>query len=134
MTVHSTNLRFNMEKETQRRAWEYLQGMDRRQFKSYSQVISAALVEYFERHNRMKDDPFLETREREERFIDQIVTAVESALTKALPVFLAGCAAGLSRSMPPAVETGSTAPPPAKEEDKQAETSEADIDWDFLNG
>ena len=55
MRVHSTNLRFNTEKETQRRAWEYLQGMDKRQFKSYNQVISSALVEYFERQNRQKD-------------------------------------------------------------------------------
>mgnify|MGYP007101861595 CR=1 FL=1 len=134
MTVHTTNLRFNMEKETQRRAWEYLQGMDKRQFKSYSQVISAALVEYFERHNRLKNDPFLETREREERFVDQIVAAVESALTKALPVFLAGCAAGLSRSMPPSAEAQSPAPQTAKEVVNQQETSEADIDWEFLNG
>ena len=134
MTVHSTNLRFNTEKETQRRAWEYLQGMDKQQFKSYSQVISAALVEYFERQNRLKDDPFLETREREERFVDQIVASVESALDKALPVFLAGCAAGLSRSMLPATKEVSTAPPAVKEEAKQPETSEADIDWDFLNG
>ena len=134
MSVHSTNLRFNTEKEMQRRAWEYLQGMDKRQFKSYSQVISAALVEYFERQNRLKDDPFLETREREERFVDQIVAAVESALTKAMPVFLAGCAAGLSRSIPPATEAVNTAPPVVKEAAKQPETSEADIDWDFLNG
>ena len=134
MTVHSTNLRFNMEKETQRRAWEFLQEMDRRQFKSYSQVISVALVEYFERHNRLRDDPFLETREREERFVDQIVAAVESALTKALPVFLAGCAAGLSRSIPPAAEAVSTVSPPVKDEAKKPETSEADIDWEFLNG
>lgn len=133
MTVHTTNLRFNTEKETQRRAWEYLQGMDRRQFKSYSQVISAALVEYFERHNRLRDDPFLETREREERFVEQIVSSVESALTKALPVFLAGCAAGLSRSMPPASEAVKTLSPAVKEEAKQPETSEADIDWEFLN-
>ena len=134
MSVHSTNLRFNTEMETQRRAWEYLQGMDKRQFKSYSQVISAALVEYFERQNRLKDDPFLETREREERFVERIVAAVECALTKALPVFLAGCAAGLSRSIPPSAEAVNTAPPPVKEAAKQPETSEADIDWDFLNG
>ena len=51
MTVHSTNLRFNTEKETQRRAWEYLQGMDKQKFKSYSQVIAVALVEYFERQS-----------------------------------------------------------------------------------
>ena len=133
MTIHSTNLRFNTEKETQRRAWEYLQGMDKSQFKSYSQVISAALVEYFERHNRLKDDPFLETREREDRFVEQIVSAVEGALTKALPVFLAGCAAGLSRSMPPSSGTASPATPLVKEETNQPETSEADIDWEFLN-
>ena len=134
MTVHTTNLRFNTEKETQRRAWEYLQGMDRRQFKSYSQVIATALVEYFERQNRLRDDPFLETREREERFVDQIVAAVESALTQALPVYLAGCAAGLLRSVPPATEAMKTVSPAVKENAKQPETSEADIDWDFLNG
>lgn len=134
MTIHTTNLRFNTEKETQCRAWEYLQGMDKRKFKSYSQVISAALVEYFERQNRLKNDPFLETREREERFVEQIIASVESALTKALPVFLAGCAAGLSRSMLPATEAGSTTSSPVQETDKQPETSEADIDWDFLNG
>ena len=134
MSVHSTNLRFNTEKEMQRRAWEYLQGMDKRQFKSYSQVISTALVEYFERQNRLKDDPFLETREREERFVERIVASVESALDKALPVFLAGCVAGLSRSIPPSAEAVNTAPPVVKEEAKQPETSEADIDWDFLNG
>ena len=134
MSVHSTNLRFNTEKETQRRAWEYLQGMDKQRFKSYSQVISTALVEYFERQNRLKDDPFLETREREDRFVEQIVAAVESALAKALPVFLAGCAAGLSRSMPPATDVIDAAPPALKEVAKQLETSEADIDWVFLNG
>lgn len=134
MSIHSTNLRFNTEKETQRQAWEYLQGMDKRQFKSYSQVISTALVEYFERQNRLKDDPFLETREREERFVDQIVAAVESAMTKTLPVFLAGCAAGLSRSVSSSTESVNTALSAVDEAAKKPETSEADIDWDFLNG
>ena len=134
MSVHTTNLRFNTAKETQRRAWEYLQGMDKQRFKSYSQVISTALVEYFERQSKLRDDPFLETREREDRFVEQIVAAVESALTKALPVFLAGCAAGLSRSIPASAEAINTALPAVDEAAKKPETSEADIDWDFLNG
>ena len=41
--IRNTNLRFNLDKEQQRRAWEYLQTMDRQDFKSYSQVISLAL-------------------------------------------------------------------------------------------
>ena len=50
--IRNTNLRFNLGKEQQRRAWEYLQTMDRQDFKSYSQVISLALVDYFDRYLR----------------------------------------------------------------------------------
>ena len=41
--IRNTNLRFNLDKEQQRRAWKYLQTMDRQDFKSYSQVISLSL-------------------------------------------------------------------------------------------
>ena len=46
--IRSTNLRFNLEKDTQKRAWQYLQNMDKQQFKSYSNVIAVALVDYFQ--------------------------------------------------------------------------------------
>ena len=57
--IRNTNLRFNLDKEQQRRAWEYLQTMDRQDFKSYSQVISLALVDYFDRYYRTQADPCL---------------------------------------------------------------------------
>ena len=117
--IRSTNLRFNLEKDTQMRAWQYLQTMDKQHFKSYSNVITLALVEYFERYYRSQDDPYLETREREERFVNQIVSSVESAMEKTLPVFLAGCMAGLSQS------PRTTAPVVQQEPD-------AELDWDFL--
>ena len=59
-SIRNTNLRFNLDKEQQRRAWEYLQTMDRQDFKSYSQVISLALVDYFDRYYRTQVDPYLE--------------------------------------------------------------------------
>ena len=117
--IRSTNLRFNLEKDTQMRAWHYLQTMDKQHFKSYSNVIAVALVEYFDRYYRSQDDPYLETREREERFVNQIVSSVESAMEKTLPVFLAGCMAGLSQ-MPVAVA-------PATQQEPDVE-----LDWDFL--
>lgn len=40
--IRSTNLRFNLEKDTQKRAWQYLQNMDKQQFKSYSNVIAVS--------------------------------------------------------------------------------------------
>ena len=117
--IRSTNLRFNLEKDTQMRAWQYLQTMDKQHFKSYSNVIAVALVEYFDRYYRSQDDPYFETREREERFVNQIVSSVESAMEKTLPVFLAGCVAGLTQvpvSVPATPQQG----------------SDSDLDWDFL--
>ena len=113
--VKCTNLRFNLDKPVQRAAWECLQTMDKAQFKSYSQVIALAVVDYFDRLERSKDDPYLETREREEQFVNRIVAAVENAMTKALPVYLAG----LSKAAPVV---------PTQTPEAGAEA----IDWDFL--
>ena len=85
--IRSTNVRFNLDKEIPAQAWQYLQTMDRQEFKSYSQVIAAALVDYFDRYYKNRDDPYLETREREEQFAQQIISAVEKSMEKALPVF-----------------------------------------------
>ena len=87
--IRSTNLRFNLDKDVQNRAWQYLQTMDKKKFKSYSQIIAISLVDYFDRYYKKQDEPYLETREREERFVEQIVTAVENAMNRTLPVYLA---------------------------------------------
>ena len=76
--IRSTNVRFNLDKEIPAQAWQYLQTMDRQEFKSYSQVIAAALVDYFDRYYKSREDPYLETREREEQFVQQIVSAAVS--------------------------------------------------------
>lgn len=117
--IRSTNLRFNLEKDIQKRAWQYLQTMDKQQFKSYSSVIAIALVEYFDRYYRSLDDPYLETREREEQFVNQVLSAAESAMEKTLPVFLAGCMAGLSQVQ------HTTASVVRQEPDTE-------LDWEFL--
>ena len=117
--IRSTNLRFNLEKDTQKRAWQYLQTMDKQQFKSYSNVIAVALVEYFDRYYRSQDDPYFETREREERFVNQIISSVGSAMERTLPVFLAGCMAGLSQASHNTTSVVQQEP-------------DAELDWDFL--
>ena len=58
------------------------QGINKEEFKSYSQTIALAVTEYFKRYYQQVDDPYFETREREERFVEQIVTAVEMAIEK----------------------------------------------------
>ena len=114
--IRNTNLRFNLEKDLQRKAWEYLQTMDKQEFRSYSQVIALALVEYFDRYYRTQEDPYLETREREERFVDQI-------LEQSLPLFLSGLTAGLAPREP----QNKASLPLSKEPEPDAE-----VDWEFL--
>ena len=119
----------NMEDGLQRRAWECLETMDRNRFKSRREAVTLAVVDYFDRLERLRADPDWEASEREERFVSRIVGAVEREIARTLPAYIAGCAAAkteLSGSAAQAVE------PPAN----TAETSvpDGDIDWDFLGG
>ena len=41
--IVSTNIRFNLEKETDRTAWEYLQHRDKKQYRSYSRAVITAV-------------------------------------------------------------------------------------------
>ena len=120
--IRSTNLRFNLDKPLYEKAWTYLQNMDKTEFKSYNHAIALSVTEYFERYYKKESDPYFETREREERFIEQIVLAVEKAIEKALPSFLTACLTGIVQ---PYKQIEATEP--AKEQ-----TSD-EIDWDFLN-
>ena len=78
----STNIRFNLKNEADRKAWEYLQSMDRKKYKSYSKAVICALCEYFEREQKSANDPYLETREKEDAFLNRILQTIETGLCK----------------------------------------------------
>ena len=46
--IKDINIRFNLDKEEHKRAWDYMQTMDRSVEKSYSKVIIKSLIRYFE--------------------------------------------------------------------------------------
>lgn len=54
--IHRTVLRLNMKNPIHKKAWDYLTNMDRSVFSSYTQVISMAIVDYFDRHYHKKED------------------------------------------------------------------------------
>lgn len=118
--IRNTNLRFNLNKEKHRRAWEHLQRMDKRIFKSHSNAVIDALNDYFERYYKTQDDPYLETREREEQFVERIVTAVEASLDKTLPAYWNEHASQLT----PTTEN--------QHQSDQNATPEPNVDWGFL--
>ncbi len=119
--IRTVCLRFNLDKPLHKAAFEYLKNIDKSVFKSYTQAAALAISEYFERYFKKCDDPYFETREREERFIEQIVAAVGSAVEKALPGFMAAYLTNLAQPYQ------QTAPPTAEQEPDLSE-----IDLDFI--
>ena len=94
--IVNTNLRLNLDNAEDRRAWERLRSMDRTRYKSYSRAIVAALNDFFDRQERLVNDPYLETREKEEVFLQRVLDTVERGL----------------RSAPTRLQTVSVAPTP----------------------
>ena len=80
------NIRFSMEKEDECRAWELLHSPQVRQmFKSQNRFVIEAVNDYYDRCVAIGNDPYLETREKEDAFTERIVEAVEKKVMSNLP-------------------------------------------------
>ena len=75
--IYTTTLRLNLADEDDRRAYEHLQRMDKKQYRSYSKAIVTAINDHFERQARLASDPYLETREKEDAFLKRITETIE---------------------------------------------------------
>ena len=75
-----------MEKEDECRAWELLHSPQVRQmFKSQNRFVIEAVNAYYDRCVAIGNDPYLETREKEDAFTERIVEAVEKKVMSNLP-------------------------------------------------
>lgn len=89
--VKMTCFRFNLDNPEHAKAWGYLHDFDRDKVKSGNTAVVKAVNEYFDRMQKLSDDPYFETRQREERFVQQIVSEVGKAFIAEMPKFLASC-------------------------------------------
>ena len=87
--IINTNIRLNLCDEQDRQAWEYLQTMDRQKYKSYTKAVVAALNDYFAREYRNEEDPYLETREKEDAFLERVETAIRDGVKESVPMAMA---------------------------------------------
>ena len=88
--IVSTNLRLNLEKEADRRAWEYLQRLDRKTHKSYSHAVITAINDFFGRQERLLNDPYLETREKEDAFLQRVLETITKGVQEAAALGMTG--------------------------------------------
>ena len=86
MAVKNHNFRFNEEKEAERQAWGILHSKEvKEDFRSQNEFVIAAINDYYARHLATKQDPYLESREKEDAFVKGIVEAVEKKVLDNLP-------------------------------------------------
>ena len=81
--IINTNIRFNLENADDRKAYEYLRSMDRKKYKSYTRAVVAALNFYFDRQKLLENDSYLETREKEDIFLQKVLDTIEQGLKTA---------------------------------------------------
>ena len=84
--IYTTTLRLNLNDPEERRAWEHLRQMDKKKYRSYSKAIVTAVNDYFDRQERLEADPYLETREKEDAFLEKVLTTIREGL-QASPFF-----------------------------------------------
>ncbi|WP_294473529.1 hypothetical protein [uncultured Ruminococcus sp.] len=98
--VLTTCFRFNMDNPEHAKAWDYLHNYDKDKIKSTNVAAITAVNDYFDRMGKLSDDPYFETRQREERFVEQIVSEVGKAFIAEMPKFLASLMLSLNTGYP----------------------------------
>jgi len=115
--LFTTTLRINLTKPEGRKAWAYLKNRDKSRYRSYSDAIIAAVNGYFDREKQLADDPYLETREKEDAFLQRVLETVQQGV-QANP--LNGLAALLQAA-------------PAQAQENAAVEDDLDTAMDFIN-
>ena len=104
MSIKNVKIRFNLDKENDRRAYDYLQGAD----KSYSKAVISAICSFMELSERTAS---------EDNFLERVISTIREEVAKSNPF------GGLLQF----VQTPSAQTPTEKE--NNAETEESVLDF-----
>ena len=130
INIRKANIRFDMDNEMHRKAWQLLQDRDKNRFSSYSQTVIQALIILLS-----EETADIAAGSNNPEFLSEISKTVERAAEKAiertLPSFLAGymaCAAGFN----PLANEARLIPANTSAVEENDEDAADDIDFDFL--
>ena len=104
MSIKNLKIRFNLDKENDRKAYEYLQGADH----SYSKAVISAICEYLELSERIAT---------EDAFLERVIATIKEESAKINPL---GGLLQLVQTPPAQIPT---------EKENNAETEEAVLDF-----
>lgn len=132
--VKMTCFRFNLDNPEHAKAWHHLHDFDRDRVKSGNTAVIKAVNEYFDRMQKLSDDPYFENRQREERFVEQIVSEVGRVLTDEMPKFLASLMLSLNQGYPMPQTAASSEATSSRTAGDIADSDDSAIELDFIGG
>ena len=115
--IYTTTLRLNLNDP----AWEHLRQMDKKKYRSYSKAIVTAVNDYFDRQERLEADPYLETREKEDAYLERVLTTIREGLQASPATMAAGLVQLLQSAQPVA------------DEPKESDNDSLDVALDFAD-
>ena len=128
MNARIINVRFNLDKEKHRQAWEALQQLRQEKGWSYSESFSEALVAFMD--NKIRDRRTEEEIGRS--YAEKIIATTEQMMKLALPAFFTGLAVQggtVALAQMPSAESEAK---PSEEKSKPDTIPDDEIPWDYL--
>ena len=120
--IQGVNIRFNLDREQHRRAWEILNRYDRQKYHSYADIIAAALLALPVDYTPTSYISEKKMQEIVSDFADRLSNAAIEILKESVPAFLAGCS----------VQSNTEQHPQEQPEYGNNTIPEDEIDWAFL--
>jgi len=135
--LFATTLRISMATPEGSQAVSWLKSRDRKEYPSYSDLITDAVNFYCARRHALENDPYLETRQKEDDFLRQIEERVEQAIRQAEARGFANAMqmmqAGLATAADPTPKRILPAPQPDSMQDMEMDEESLNIAMDFID-
>ena len=119
-------VRFQMDQEQDRRAYAFLMNERKDPHRSINRAVVAAVDGFFSRQEQVRDDPYLETREKENAFLTRIEQTVRDAIQSSALGYLALLAQNTMAGLGSGGNAGST-------ENEADEDADLDAALDFVS-
>ena len=124
--IKKVTVRFRMDQEQDRRAYVFLMNKGKVDHRSISRAVVAAVDGFFSRQEQVRNDPYLETREKENAFLTKIEETVRDSIQSSALGYLSLMAQNNKTGIGSIDKAGST-------ENKADEDADLDAALDFVN-
>lgn len=128
MNARIINVRFNLDKEKHRQAWEALQQLRQEKGWSYSESFSEALVAFMD--NKIRDGRTEEEIGRS--YAEKIIATTEQMMKLTLPAFFSGLAMQGGTAASAKIPSAESEAKPSEEKNEPDTIPDDEIPWDYL--